>query len=53
MDARVKSLLTLSVLGALLVVAGAWGISALTQPFPGDAEPQVCVDQQFTQGERI
>lgn len=53
MDARLRSLLTLSVLGVLLVVGGAWGFNALTQPFPGDAEPPVCVDVPFTQGERI
>lgn len=53
MDARVKSLLTLSVLGVLLVAAGAWGLSALTQPFPGRADPPVCVDKSFSQGDRI
>ncbi len=53
MDARVKSLATLSVLGVLLVVAGAWGISALTEPFPERAAPAICVDASFAQGDRI
>ena len=53
MDARLKSLLTLSILGVLLVVAGAWGLSALTKPFPGSADPAPCVDVAFTKGERI
>lgn len=53
MDARLKSLLTLSVLLMLLVVGGAWGLSALTQPFPREEEPPVCVDVPFTQGEPI
>jgi len=53
MDARLKSLLTLGVLGVLLVVAGAWGISALTKPFPGSADPPLCVDVAFGEGERI
>ena len=53
MDARLKSLLTLGVLGVLLLVAGAWGISALTKPFPGDGDPPVCVDVAFAEGERI
>ena len=53
MDARLKSLLTLSVLGVLLVVGAAWGLSALTKPFPGRADPQVCVDVPFAEGERI
>jgi len=53
MDSRLKSLLTLSVLGVLLVIGGAWGLSALTQPFPGRGDPPVCVDVPFTKGERI
>ena len=53
MDARLKSLLTLGVLGALLVVAGAWGLSALTKPFPGEGDPPLCVDAAFAEGERI
>lgn len=54
MEARLKSLLTLSLLGVLLVIGGAWGFSALTQPFPGDeGDPPVCVDVPFTRGERI
>lgn len=53
MDARVKSLVTLSVLGGLLLLAGAWGISALTQPFPERAEPAICVDAPFAEGDRI
>ena len=53
MEARLRSLLTLSVLGVLLVLGGAWGLSALTAPFPGKADPSVCVDVPFTQGERI
>ena len=53
MDARLRSLLTLSVLGVLLVVGGMWGLSALTQPFPENAEPAVCVDVPFAEGEKI
>lgn len=53
MDARVKSLVTLTVLGLLLLLAGVWGISALTQPFPERASPAVCVDASFAQGDRI
>jgi len=53
MDARLRSLLTLSVLGVLLVVGGLWGLSALTQPFPEEADPPVCVEVPFAQGERI
>jgi hypothetical protein len=53
MDSRLKSLLTLSVLGVLLVIGALWGLSAATQPFPGKADPPVCVDVPFTKGERI
>jgi len=53
MDARLKSLLTLSVLGVLLVIGGAWGLSAVTEPFPGRADAPICVDVPFAEGERI
>lgn len=53
MNARMKSLLTLVVLGLFLVAAGAWGLSALTKPFPQRAEPPICVDVPFAAGERI
>ncbi|MGZ5405198.1 MAG: LytR C-terminal domain-containing protein [Nocardioides sp.] len=53
MDPRLKSLLTLSVLGVLLLVGAVWGLSAITQPFPGRADAPVCVDVSFAQGERI
>lgn len=53
MDARLKSLLTLSVLAALLVIGGVWGLRALTQPFPGGGDPPVCVEVTFTKGDRI
>lgn len=53
MDSRLKSLLTLSVLGVLLLIGAAWGFSAITQPFPGRVDPPVCVDVPFSQGERI
>ncbi len=53
MDPRLRSLLTLGGLGVLLAVAATWGLSALTQPFPGDDEPAVCTEQTFAEGERI
>lgn len=53
MDARLRSLLTLSVLGALVVIGGAWGLSAVTEPFPAPTEPGICVDESFAQGDRI
>ena len=53
MEARLKSLLTLSVLGVLLVLGGVWGLNALTAPLPGKADPPVCVDVAFSPDERI
>lgn len=53
MDARLRSLLTLTALGLLLVVAGAWGLSALTKPFPQSAEPGPCTTVPFGPGDRI
>lgn len=53
MDARLRSLLTLGVLGLLLVVAAAWGFSALTRPFPQDDGPSVCTDRTYAEGERV
>jgi hypothetical protein len=45
-----RSGLTLLVLTLLLVVAGAWGWSAFTEPFPADEEVPVCVDTDVTAG---
>lgn len=53
MDPRVKSLATLVGLAALLVVAAIWGWAALTQPFPERADPPVCVDHAFAEGDRV
>jgi hypothetical protein len=44
---------TLAGLGLLLVVAAAWGWSAVTAPFPQQADPPVCVDQQVQAGDRV
>lgn len=53
MDARLKSLLTLAVLGGLLVAGAGWGLSALTEPFPDRADPPLCADVPVAPGERI
>jgi hypothetical protein len=50
---RLRSALTLAVLALLVVVGTAWGFAQVTEPFPGRAEPSVCVDEQFAAGERI
>ena len=48
-----RSAATLAVLSAILVIGGAWGWSEVTKPFPGKAEPPICVDTAVSAGERI
>ncbi|QZY29327.1 LytR C-terminal domain-containing protein [Nocardioides coralli] len=45
--------MTLLVLGGLLVLATVWGWSALTEPFPEKADPPICVDRDFEQGDTV
>ncbi len=53
MDSRVRSLVTLGALGLVLVVAGLWGWSAISEPFPEDSRPPVCVDREFAKGDQV
>jgi hypothetical protein len=53
MGSRLRSLLTLGGLVLLLVVAATWGLSALTQPFPGDDGPSICAEEQYAAGDRV
>ncbi len=48
-----KTLLTLSSLAVLLVVATAWGLSAVTAPFPGKVDLPTCVDTALKKGDRV
>ena len=51
--ARVRTLVTLSVLVALLLVASAWAWSQLTEPFPTVEEVAVCEDRTVAPGDTI
>ncbi len=42
--ARLRTLVTLLALGALVLFAVQWGFGAVTEPFPERAEAPVCVD---------
>lgn len=53
MRAGTRTALTLATLGVVLVVAAAWGLSALTAPFPGKVELPTCVDTEVEKGERV
>lgn len=49
----VKSAATMVVLGLLLLIGGAWGWSALTEPFPGKADLPTCVDTSISAGDKV
>jgi len=53
MARRLRTLLTLGALALVLVVAGLWGWSAISEPFPKEEEPPVCVDRDFAKGDPI
>jgi hypothetical protein len=53
MDARVRSLATLIVLGLVLLLAAVWGWSAISEPFPKDPAPPACVDREFAKGDQV
>lgn len=53
MSGALKSALTLAFLGLLLVVAAAWGWTALTEPFPEDEPVAICEDAGVTTGTEV
>ncbi len=53
MSAALKSALTLSGLGLLLVVATVWGWAALTKPFPRDEPIAICEDASISAGTEV
>ena len=48
-----RTLLSLAVLALIVVVAGAWGWSLLTAPFPQKAEAAVCDTVEIHAGEHV
>lgn len=48
-----RTLLSLAVLALLVVVAGGWGWSMLTEPFPKKAEAPVCSPIDVRAGEHV
>lgn len=53
MKQAARSGLTLVVLAVLVVLAGLWGWSALTQPFPGKTTPPKCLSTTVQEGEKV
>src|SRR4051812_10123308 len=53
MGQRRRSAITMGVLGLLLLVAGAWGWTAATEPLPGKVDSPICVKQRIPAGKKI
>jgi len=53
MNIHVKTMLTLSVLGVLLLLGITWGWSAMTEPFPQTTASKPCNLTHYEQGQRI
>jgi hypothetical protein len=53
MTQGVRTAITLSVLGVLLLVAAVWGWSATTKPLPAKVDTPICVEQDVPAGTRV
>jgi hypothetical protein len=49
----VRSAITLSVLGVLLVVAALWGWNASTKPLPAKVDTPICVQEDVPAGTKV
>jgi hypothetical protein len=53
LSTHLKTLLTLGMLGALLLVGVTWGWSAMTSPFPHTTETKACLPTTVEPGDRV
>ena len=53
MNAHLKALLTLAVLGVLVLLGLTWGWSAVTSPLPHTAKTDVCEPTTVQRGDRV
>jgi hypothetical protein len=53
MNIHVKTMITLAALAGLMVVGGAWGWSALTDPLPGKEDVGKCQPTTLRAGDRV
>ena len=53
LNARLRTAITLAVLVLLLLTGVTWGFTQVTSPFPGKAEPAVCVPTTYAAGETL
>ncbi len=52
-QARIRSVVTLTVLAVVFVIGVAWAWSTVTDPFPEKVEQPACTDSPFAAGDRI
>jgi LytR cell envelope-related transcriptional attenuator len=53
LTARVRTLITLAFLVVLMLIGVTWGWAQVTEPFPGKADPPICVDTSYAAGTEL
>jgi hypothetical protein len=53
LSARLRTLLTLAFLAVLMLVGVTWGWAQVSEPFPGKADPAICVDTSYNAGDEL
>lgn len=53
MTQGVRTAITVSVLGLILVIGAAWGYSAMTRPFPGKVDAPLCTNVDVAKGDKV